>query len=300
MDLNSDQLNIDTPELVAIEMPLAGIGSRFIALLIDTLIWAAGLIVLGLVLWAFKPALQAFSNLSYQWTVAVFTITIFLLNWGYFTLFEAFWHGRTPGKRVARIRVIQQSGRAIGIFESMARNFIRYVDQIPFFYAVGVIAVFATRQHQRLGDLAAGTLVVRDREQETPLWAGTGVPTDRFSSVGWGTGVPTDRSSSVGWGTGTRTFTAPVFPQASAIQEPHLSVALSPSGIARLSATDLEVLEGFFARRLDLPLHTRQLLAQRIAEAIQAKSGLEIPPGVSVETFLEATARDLRDLARMR
>ena len=82
MDLNSDQLNIDTPELVAIEMPLAGIGSRFIALLIDTLIWAAGLIVLGLVLWAFKPALQAFSSLSYQWTVAVFTITIFLLNWG--------------------------------------------------------------------------------------------------------------------------------------------------------------------------------------------------------------------------
>jgi uncharacterized RDD family membrane protein YckC len=300
MDLNSDQLNIDTPELVAIEMPLAGIGSRFIALLIDTLIWAAGLIVLGLVLWAFKPALQAFSNLSYQWTVAVFTITIFLLNWGYFTLFEAFWHGRTPGKRVARIRVIQQSGRAIGIFESMARNFIRYVDQIPFFYAVGVIAVFATRQHQRLGDLAAGTLVVRDREQETPLWADTGVPADRSSSVGWGTGVPADRSSSVGWGTGIRTFTAPALSQPAALPEPHVSVALSSSGIARLSATDLEVLEGFFARRLDLPLHTRQLLAQRIAEAIQAKSGLEIPPEISVETFLEATARDLRDLARMR
>jgi uncharacterized RDD family membrane protein YckC len=286
MDLNSDQLNIDTPELVAIEMPLAGIGSRFIALLIDTLIWAAGLIVLGLVLWAFKPALQAFSNLSYQWTVAVFTITIFFLNWGYFTLFEAFWHGRTPGKRVARIRVIQQSGRAIGIFESMARNFIRYVDQIPFFYAVGVIAVFATRQHQRLGDLAAGTRVVRHREQETPLWADTGVPADRSSSVGWGTGI--------------RTFTAPALSQPAALPEPHVSVALSSSGIARLSATDLEVLEGFFARRLDLPLHTRQLLAQRIAEAIQAKSGLEIPPDVSVETFLEATARDLRDLARMR
>jgi hypothetical protein len=79
-----------------------------------------------------------------------------------------------------------------------------------------------------------------------------------------------------------------------------LSVVLSPHGIARLSATDLEVLEGFFARRLDLPLHTRQLLAQRIAAAILAKSGLEIPADVSVETFLEATARDLRDLARMR
>ncbi len=286
MDLNSDQLNIDTPELVAIQMPLAGIGSRFIALLIDTLIWAAGLVVLGLVLWAFQPALQAFSSLSYQWTVAIFTLSIFLLNWGYFTLFEAFWHGRTPGKRIARIRVIQRSGRAIGIIESMARNFIRYVDQIPFFYAVGVVAVFATRQHQRLGDLAAGTLVVRDREQETPLWADTG--------------VPADRSSSVGWNTGTRTFTAPVFAQANAIPEPHQAVALSSSGIVRLSSSDLEVLEGFFARRLDLPLPTRQLLAQRIADAIQTKSGLEQPPGVSVETFLEATARDLRDIARMR
>ena len=272
MDQNSDQLNIETPELVAIQMPLAGIGSRFIALLIDTLIWAAGLLVLALVLWAFRPALEAFNNLSYQWTVAIFTLGFFLLNWGYFTLFEAFNNGRTPGKRIARIRVIQQSGRAIGLFESMARNFVRYVDQIPFFYAVGIVTMFVTRQHQRLGDLAAGTLVVRDREQETPLWGDSGA----------------------------RTFTAPVFDQSHAIQEPHLSVSLPASSVTKLSSTDLEVLENFFARRLDLPLSTRQALAERIARAIQAKSGLEPPDGISVETFLEATARDLRDISRMR
>ena len=272
MDLNSDQLNIETPELVAIEMPLAGIGSRFIALLIDTLIWGAGLLVLAILAWAFQPALRAFSNLSYQWTVAILTLILFLLNWGYFTLFEAFWNGRTPGKRIARIRVIQRSGRPIGIFESMARNFVRYVDQLPFFYAVGVIAVFVTRQHQRLGDLAAGTLVVRDREQEAPLWGETGA----------------------------RTFTAPVFSQGSVAPEPHLAISLPATDIAKLSSSDLEVLEGFFSRRLDLPLPTRQALARRIAGAIQAKSGLEQPPGVSVETFLEATARDLRDIARMR
>jgi uncharacterized RDD family membrane protein YckC len=285
MDPNSDQLNIDTPELVSIQMPLAGIGSRFIALLIDTLIWGAGLILLGLLVWAFQPALQAFSNLSYQWTVAILTIAVFLLNWGYFTLFEAFGNGRTPGKRVARIRVIQQSGRPIGIFESMARNFIRYVDQIPFFYAVGVIAVFVTRQHQRLGDLAAGTLVVRDREQESPLWAETGV-------------VPTHRPLSLGWQPST--FAASDASRPTTIPEPHASVVLSPVAIARLSPTDLEVLEGFFARRLDLPLPTRQALAQRIASAILAKSGLETPPAISVETFLEAVARDLRDQARLR
>ena len=253
-------------------MPLAGIGSRFIAVLIDTLIWLAGLFVLAVVLWAFRPALQAYKSLSYQWTVALFTLIIFLLNWGYFTLFEAFGNGRTPGKRVARIRVIQRSGRPIGIFESMARNFVRYIDQIPFFYAVGVIAVFTTRLHQRLGDLAAGTLVVRDREQETPLWGETGA----------------------------RTFTGPAFPRGTPVEEPHASVTLPPAAVAKLTPSDLEVLEGFFARRLDLPMPTREALAQRIAAAIQAKSGLEPPPGASIETFLEATARNLRDIARMR
>jgi uncharacterized RDD family membrane protein YckC len=272
MDLNSDQLNIETPELVAIEMPLAGIGSRFIALLIDELIWAAGLVVLGILAWLFRPAMQAFSNLSYQWTVAITTLIVFLLNWGYFTIFEAFWNGRTPGKRVAKIRVIQRSGRPIGIFESMARNFVRYVDQIPFFYAVGVITMFVTRQHQRLGDLAAGTLVVRDIEQETPLWGETGA----------------------------RTFTAAVFSTGPVTPESSLTLSLPATGIARLSSSDLEVLEGFFSRRLDLPISTREVLAQRIAAGIQAKSGLELPPGVSVETFLEAAARDLRDIARMR
>ncbi len=267
--MNADQLNIDTPELVAIEMPLAGVGSRFVALLIDTLIWGAGLLVVGLILWAFQPALKAFSGLSYQWAVALFTLTIFLLNWGYFTLFEAFGHGRTPGKRIARIRVIQKSGRPIGIFESMARNFIRYVDQIPFFYAIGVIAVFATKQHQRLGDLAAGTLVVLDREQETPLWADTG-------SRGFNIPLPSQPAS------------------------PSPVAALSSAGIAKLSASDLQVLEGFFARRLDLALPTRKDLARRIAASLCAKSGLEQPPEASIETFLEAVARDLRDLARMR
>ena len=253
-------------------MPLAGIGSRFIALLVDTLIWFACFALLGLMFWAISPAVEAFSALSYQWQVAAFTLVFFLLNWGYFTLFEAFWNGRTPGKKVAKIRVIQRSGRPIGFFESLARNLVRYVDQIPFFYAVGVITMFVTRQHQRLGDLAAGTLVVRDREEGATPW--------------------NDLS--------TRTFTAQIFPAPAPSPEPHTLVSLPAEGIARLASSDLEVLEGFFARRLDMPLATRQALAERIAGAIQAKSGLEPPPGVSTETFLEAAARELRDLGRLR
>jgi hypothetical protein len=77
-------------------------------------------------------------------------------------------------------------------------------------------------------------------------------------------------------------------------------LSLPATGIAKLSSTDLEVLEGFFARRLDMSLTTRATLAARIASAIQAKSGLETPQGASVETFLEATARELRDAVRLR
>ena len=169
-------------------MPLAGIGSRFIALLVDTLIWAAGLFMLGLLFWAFQPAVEAFSQISYQWAFAIVTFVIFLLNWGYFTLFEAFGNGRTPGKRVAKIRVIQRSGRPIGLFESMARNLIRNVDQIPFIYAVGVIFMFVTKHHQRLGDLAAGTLVVRDRERNPS--PGTTLPNRTFTAQIFSTPPP--------------------------------------------------------------------------------------------------------------
>jgi uncharacterized RDD family membrane protein YckC len=272
MNPGSDQLSIDTPELVSIEMPLAGIGSRFIAVLVDTVLWFIALFVIILLISFLGPAMAAFNKLSYQWTVALVIFLVFLFNWGYFTLFEAFWNGRTPGKKIAKIRVIQKSGRPIGLFESMARNFIRYIDQIPSFYAVGVVTMFITKQHQRLGDLAAGTLVVQDREQEAPLWGESG----------------------------SRTFTAASFIPQQAPSEPHTRVTLPAARITKLTAGDLEVLEGFFARRLDMPLDVRQKLAERISAALIAKSGLEVPEGVSVETFLEAAARDLRDLARMK
>jgi uncharacterized RDD family membrane protein YckC len=277
---NPDEHLIDTPELVEIQMPLAGLGSRFIALLVDTVLWFAALWIIIILFILLLPAFSAFNNLSAQWLYAIAIFLVFLFNWGYFTLFEAYWNGQTPGKKIAKIRVIQRSGRPIGLFESMARNFIRYIDQIPSFYAVGLISVFVTRQHQRLGDLAAGTLVVRERAAESPLW--------NESTRDSGT-----RSITAG------TFTTPSFAPRSLPPEPHMLVTLPPASVAKLTSSDLEVLENFLSRRLDMPLDTRAVLAARIAAAIQAKSGLEIPPGISVETFLEAAARHLRDLAHL-
>ncbi len=276
MDQFSDQLNIETPELVDLELPVAGVGSRFIAILIDYLIWGAGFVVLFILAMLVLPSLSVYSRLTENWAAALFTLLFFLLFWGYFTLFEALWSGQTPGKRVARIRVIQKSGRPIGIFESMVRNFIRVIDQIPIIYGVGVLFIFVTKQHQRLGDLAAGTLVVREQESEAPAWGNAPA----------------------------RTFTAPSFLESARRLSPATApppanfVPVPANHVAKLGGAELEVLEGFFARRLDMSLETRASLAGRIAKAISAKAEFAIPEGASTENFLESVAHQLRESAR--
>ena len=271
-----DQLSIETPELVGIDMPVAGIGSRFVALLVDYLIWLVAAIAFVFLISLIDPSLSHFGKLGEKWATAIFTMVVFLWFWGYFTLFEAFWGGRTPGKRLAKIRVIQRSGRGIGLFESMTRNLIRIVDQVPFIYAVGAVSIFVTREHQRLGDLAAGTLVVHEREN-----------------------LSSSNSSM-----SNRTFTSGIFDAPQSQSPVHGSrqaaVEFSPLELQRLEIGDLEVLEGFFARRLDFSMEVRAALAQRIADAIHAKTNLTAPAGVSTEVFLEELARQFREIARMR
>jgi uncharacterized RDD family membrane protein YckC len=271
MEPIADQLNIETPELVSIELPLAGIGSRFIAILVDSLILGAALIILIFLAAFILPALSLLGPKSASWGLGIFFLIIFLLFWGYFALSEAFNNGRTLGKRVAKIRVIHQSGRGINFAEALARNLVRIIDYLPGFYGVGIAAMFMSRRSQRLGDMVAGTLVVREREVEAPMWG---------------------ESTS-------RTLTAAALAPNSPIPPPHLRVVLPAPALARLTPADLEVLEGFFSRRLDMDLTTRGALAGRIASALCAKSGLAIPPEISVETFLEAVAHQFRELGRM-
>jgi len=276
-----DQLSIETPELVAIDMPVAGIGSRFVAILIDYLIWMVAIIAIIIVIALVDPSLYKFSKVGENWATAISIAIPFLLFWGYFTLFEAFWDGRTPGKRIAKIRVIQRSGRGIDLLESMTRNLLRVVDQFPGIYAVGVVSIFLTRDHQRLGDLAAGTLVIHDRENLTEL---STTSSGRTFTAGMFEPVPERPRSGLDGPTGQ-------FQGQGAVQ--------NRGAIHGLGAADLEVLEGFFARRLDFSLETRALLGKRIADGIRAKTGLVATPEVSTETFLEEVARQLRDLSRL-
>jgi uncharacterized RDD family membrane protein YckC len=158
-----EKLIIDTPEQIALEYPLASAGSRFLALGLDTLIQLAVVLFLVLIAVAGQYAsARMFQGLS-TWILAILVIALFLLYYGYFAIFESVWSGQTPGKRAVGIRVIVASGRPLGAFDAILRNLLRIVDQIPGMYAVGLLSIFLTSRNQRLGDLAAGTVVVHDR-----------------------------------------------------------------------------------------------------------------------------------------
>ena len=147
-----DRLAIATPEGVEVELTLAGIGSRFIAGGIDFTIQLAVIISLALVL---RPAGDA--------GVAIFTSGMFAMIFFYDVLFEVLGRGRTPGKRWAGLRVVRSGGRPITLARSSVRNILRIIDILPGFYAVGMTVIFITPRNQRIGDLAAGSHVVRIR-----------------------------------------------------------------------------------------------------------------------------------------
>jgi uncharacterized RDD family membrane protein YckC len=264
-----DQLSIDTPELVEIQFPIAGIGSRCLALFLDYLIQGAVFFALILVAVSIPSAISRFATVSEKWAIAVLILVPFLVHWGYFSLFEAFWDGQTPGKRITKIRVIQQTGRPIQLFESMGRNLVRLIDALPGFYGVGIVTIFLTKRQQRLGDLVAGTLVIHERKVEAPA-----------GSI-----------------SGSRILTADFFAQTPRLELKRTS-GLPPDQINRLSGTDLGIIETFLGRRLDLPLEASNQLAKRLAVEMARKMGHTLDPSVSYETFLEGVAHDLRSLRR--
>ena len=156
-----DKLIIDTPEQVHLEFVLAGIGSRFMAALLDTLIEVGiGLVVSLIAVLVF--AASPLTGSSPTWILAILIFVVFLIMWGYYAIFETLWKGQTPGKRWAGIRVIKESGRPINAYEAIARNLVRFVDYLPGFYGVGVITMLLNHKNRRLGDLVAGTLVVHE------------------------------------------------------------------------------------------------------------------------------------------
>jgi uncharacterized RDD family membrane protein YckC len=168
-----DQLKIDTPEQIALELSLAGIGSRFLAIAIDTLIQAALYFITALVFVIAIPlGFSVFTFLPRLIGPAMAIFIGFAIYWGYFAIFEILWKGQTPGKRFTGIRVIKESGRPINAFEAIGRNLMRAVDGLPGIYGVGLVCMMCNQQSRRLGDFVAGTVVVHEKptDEVRPSW----------------------------------------------------------------------------------------------------------------------------------
>jgi uncharacterized RDD family membrane protein YckC len=169
-----DKLIIETPEQTVLEFEIAGIGSRFLALAYDTLLQI--LIGLGLLLIMVVVGVAVPNSLKAGiWFLAVILLAYFVLYFGYFTVFEIIRNGQTPGKKKEGLRVIKDSGRPITPSEAVGRNLMRIVDQLPAFYAVGIVSVLLSRQNKRLGDFVAGTIVVHEKslEDAKSVWQST-------------------------------------------------------------------------------------------------------------------------------
>lgn len=247
-----DRVNIETPEYVQVSYELAGIGSRGLACILDTVLQAVLVLLLvwGLV-W-----LQYWLQLADMTGVIVAVVlgtATFMTTLIYYVVCEMTMNGQSPGKRMAGLRVVRVDGTPLTFTDSAIRNIIRLVDMLPLFYTVGLFAVFFTRRSQRLGDLAANTMVIKERVYEAPEH---------------------------------------VEPVAGPFLAPDLApelVARLRNLTHLLSEADCAAARRFVERRAELAPDLREQLAARLAEPLAARlPGMAVAEFPSAERFLEA------------
>ena len=178
---------IETPEQIALDYDIAGIGTRAIAALIDSIILSAMLtaVIFGgtFIAGAVGTVVQGTGGGSIipMLIIAMLVVAVFAIFSGYFILFETLWQGQTPGKRSANLRVIKVGGYPIGFYDAAIRNLVRIVDFLPVYYGFGVATMLIDGRSRRLGDLAAGTLVVKERQDLSALRLESSAPRSAFT-----------------------------------------------------------------------------------------------------------------------
>ena len=237
--MDRDRLDLVTPEGVTLQLELAGLGSRGLAAILDLLI--QGAILIGVAIVAV--------NLDGTLAFLVFTLAFPVLFFGYPVLFELLMSGQTPGKAAMKLRVVRQDGGPVGVASSVLRNFVRIIDFLPWFYGVGGIAVFATTKNQRLGDIAAGTLVIRE-PSERPQAFNPGPLAGRWDLD------KRDRQIADGW------------------------------DVSAVTNQELAVVKQFMARRTDLDTAARNKMAGDLARRLRPKVS-HPPQELTDQRFLE-------------
>jgi uncharacterized RDD family membrane protein YckC len=163
--MKQEQIDIKTPEFVSLEFSLAGLGSRSAAMIIDQAIVTLANFALVLLMILITRN-DIWVLMESGWIVAFVLIMIFIINWGYFFAAEYFFNGKTVGKHIIGIRVIQENGHSITLLSALIRNLLRIIDMLPTSYFLGIILVFFHSKHKRLGDMAAGTVVVLEENMQ--------------------------------------------------------------------------------------------------------------------------------------
>ncbi len=285
----SREILVVTPENIEIEYELAGIGSRFLANMLDSLfqlaIYLALWIVVGIVglllalsASAFSTSLAAFFG---EIEVAFALIAAFAILWGYFIWFETRWNGQTPGKRQVGLRVIRDGGYPINIFAAITRNLVRVMDGMPIVavaligiglaeHSLGtaatgglcillpVLCLLLSGRYQRIGDFVAGTMVVKQRAPRVPTLEALAPPPR-------------------------------VLPE-------HLAAyALADIGrhVYEMSVPEYRAVRHFIDRRWQLPPQIQQGTAMRLAIPLMQRLGIVPPAGVvsvNYADFLEYLA----------
>ena len=244
---------IDTPENIEFAYDIGGIGSRFLAAIIDTLLIGMAELVVFFVL----GLLASWLNMGDRGVTAAGSIVAaisgliaFVILWSYYIIFDLVWNGQSPGKRVIGLRVVREGGRPITFISSAIRNFIRIVDFLPALYGIGVVVMFIDRRARRLGDLAGGTLVVKERRNVTLESLINDIP----SAI------------------------APLREDGTVLQP-------SLPNLQLLNDQDYALIQEFLHRRTELKLDARIKLGAQLASGLQARLGL--PQGGDAEGFLQ-------------
>ncbi len=248
-----NRITFQTPESVELEFTLAGIGNRALALLIDYTVLTLTLLVFFLTWTVFSTQLFNFfedlitnaQNLG-LWLIAIFFLIAFAIYIGYFVFFETLWFGQTPGKRITKIRVVRDDGRLIGLQQATLRALLRPFDEILF---IGAFLIMLGRREKRLGDLAAGTIVIQ---------AQTHSAASRILTIS---------------------------EQAKVLHQQLIEIAdLSP-----LLPDDFAIIREYLQRRGAMSPKARALLALKLAQQVQTIINLEkLPEAVTSDIFLEA------------
>ena len=245
---------VRTPENVTFEFELAGLGSRALAWAVDVLVMIALIVVASQLVSAVGPYLGGFAN-------AVFFVIVFLVQWGYGAVLEWRWGGRTVGKRALGLRALSADGTRLTFIQAVIRNLVRVVDLLPGIYLVGGVTALIDPNRRRLGDLAASTIVVKERG--TPAPSAVVPETERHNRF---------------------------------LDDPEIALA-----VRRITPPEREAMVGLSLRRERLALSVRRSLFKELSDHLETRLGLSRPSYLSEEKFvLNLTAAALRSPSKQR